>query len=308
MIKPTLACQFKCDFCSAAKYKSSKNLQSFLTEIRKINPDDVIITGGDPLLVDVLFFHDILAINSSITISITTNLWDFYLHPKKWIDLFKNPRVGVTTSFQYGQLRKKPDGTPFSENDFIKIQQLFLKYIGYTPTFISVISNENKHLAIKHVLLAKRLNTMCKINAMLPLGKSTDYFPRYELLKIYIDIIKNGLEKYEANTLNRSFGNCPFNINDRCQKFNIAIRNINNGFLYNCCEDLLYMNIGNSFDITDVACAKSTLRENCVQCKMNRICNGCLLHNFILSKYISKNYCLNMNMLYSDLKRYNFKI
>lgn len=70
-----------------------------LSCIKKINPDDVILTGGDPLLVDPSFYEDILHINNTITLSFTTNLWDFYINPLKWIKLFKNSRVNVGTSF-----------------------------------------------------------------------------------------------------------------------------------------------------------------------------------------------------------------
>ena len=60
----------------------------------------------------------------------------------------------VCTSFQYGSRRKKPDGTPFLESDFIKIITKFKQLVGYSPEFIAVISEENEKYAIDHVKLA----------------------------------------------------------------------------------------------------------------------------------------------------------
>ena len=40
MVKPTLECQFRCDFCSAANYQHNKqqadNLSALLSEIKKM--------------------------------------------------------------------------------------------------------------------------------------------------------------------------------------------------------------------------------------------------------------------------------
>lgn len=82
MIKPTFKCQFKCDFCSAGKIQNSficdPDEIQLLDIIRDMSPDDLIVTGGDPLLKSVDFYKEILDQNNKTKISFTTNLWDFY--------------------------------------------------------------------------------------------------------------------------------------------------------------------------------------------------------------------------------------
>ena len=49
----------------------------------------------------------------------------------RWVDLFNNDRVGITTSFQYGGGRLKGDYTEFTEEDFWKCSDAMLEYCGY---------------------------------------------------------------------------------------------------------------------------------------------------------------------------------
>ena len=87
------------------------------------------------------------------SLALTTNLRAFYKKPSLLVDLFNNDRVGVTTSFQYGGGRLKGDYTEFTEEDFWKCSNAMLEYCGYRPDFISVITRENEHNAIKNVEL-----------------------------------------------------------------------------------------------------------------------------------------------------------
>lgn len=315
MIKPTLACQFKCDFCSAACYKQTsirKTTPELLANIKKIDPDNIIITGGDPLMLDPSFFYDLLAINSTITLSLTTNLWDFYCNPAKWIELLKNQRVMVCTSFQYGSRRKKPDGTPFLESDFIKIITKFKQLVGYSPEFIAVISEENEKYAIDHVKLAQKLGIRCKLNGMLPVGFSKEYYPKYKMLDIQFKIIDLGLEQYESNTLERKSGKCPNNIYSDCYKLNRSmILDENMKWRYSFCEDLVFN--GPYYNSIDSINVQDTLKKNeciegdkCYQCKLFRFCNNCRVQR-LAAKY-DKNYCKNMSKYIQKLQKYGYCI
>ncbi len=70
-------------------------------------------------------------INSPASISFTSNLWPFYKNPEKWIDLFRHPRMGITTSFQYGGGRLKGDLSEFTEEDFWSVSDMMLELVGY---------------------------------------------------------------------------------------------------------------------------------------------------------------------------------
>ena len=74
------------------------------------------------------------------SVSLTTNLWPFYKNPNKWIDIFQHSRVGIATSFQYGNGRLKGDYSVFTEEDFWNCSNAVLEHCGYRPSFIAVIT------------------------------------------------------------------------------------------------------------------------------------------------------------------------
>lgn len=315
MLKPTVKCNFTCSFCSAAKLcqKDQTVVDDKLREaIKKIDPDNIIITGGDPLMLPVKYFYDLLAINDKITLSLTSNLWDFYLHPDKWTELFKNERVGICTSFQYGDGRRLPDGKPYTEELFRKVMALFKEKVGKVPPFIAVISKENEDRAIDHVLLAKELGTTCKLNGLLPLGRSEEYYPRYKMMDIYLKILDMGLEEYEDNTFDRAKGNCPFNIDHQCFKHNRAIRIDKDGnYQYGYCEDLVYNGVITFDSVEDISEKDDILNdlinpEKCPYCPLFRFCNNCKLHRDIAKT--DKDYCNQMNKYSYILEDRGFKI
>ena len=315
MIKPTLACQFKCTFCSAADYTQKLDHQYddvLFNSLKLLKADDVIVTGGEPLLVDIGFYEKLLNINDKITVSITTNLWDFYEHPGKWEKLFKNPRFSVGTSFQYGNDRRKPDNEPYRENDFIHVMQLFEQRIGYVPAFISVISQQNEQYALDHIKLAKRLKTRCRLNGVYPSGRSIEYYPRYKMLELYMQIMDTGLEHFEVNCIERQLGNCPFNTNQRCAQYNASIYVDKNGIpYYSFCEDLLFSGKFMTDNILDLSQKtyndRKEIPAQCFACNAYMICHGCLFHSLIVNSKVNTIYCHKMTSVVQKLKTYGFK-
>ncbi|MBX3040722.1 MAG: radical SAM protein, partial [Bdellovibrionaceae bacterium] len=139
ILKPTEACNFSCSFCSSTNISKSKAqildldlVSQFLERFPETRT--IIINGGDPTMVPVSYYWDLIrrlnSLNSSANISITTNLWKFWLEwqndaiEKKWTELFRSPRVNVTTSFQYGESRRITRSRVFTEQDFVKISNL----------------------------------------------------------------------------------------------------------------------------------------------------------------------------------------
>jgi len=137
----------------------------------------IIVNGGDPLMMDPKYYWEIIKYlddkNLPATISLTTNLWPFYKNPNKWIPLFKNPRVGVATSFQYGDGRLKGDYSVFTEQDFTMCSDYMLYYIGYRPSFIAVITEENEWSVLQTVELAKSMKVVCKVNYAMASGEQS---------------------------------------------------------------------------------------------------------------------------------------
>ena len=202
IIKPTELCNFKCTFCSStkiAKHKSDLLSHDYIFRFlnRFPNTTTIIVNGGDPLMIEPDYYWKIIDyLNENdldSTIAITTNLWPFYKNPKKWTPLFLNDRVGVTTSFNYGEGRLKGDFSLFTEEDFWKCSDSMLEYIGYRPDFIAVITDENDKYAIKNVELAKQMsedkipiNTLHYFNYIAILAASSNKPTQFPLINIFV--------------------------------------------------------------------------------------------------------------------------
>lgn len=316
IIKPTGKCNFMCSFCSSSGIVTNddnRHVHPKLIElINKIKPKMLLINGGDPLLMDPLWYYEMYEI-TNIPMSLTSNMKDFYLNPDKWAKLLNEPWITIGTSFQYGSGRMWDANTVFNEEMFVKVVEKYHEYIhkGNLP-FIAVIDENNEHLAMEHVLLAKRLGTTVKMNNAIPVGRCDKWYPRYKMFQIYIDIIKNGLEIYEANCRERSIPSCPRNTFSQCNKHIRSCFVDSNGNLHvsNCDEFLVqgeeYTTEGEitGESIPDKINPAEYIREECSYCSLCRLCNGCNLNR----KYakLDPNYCDEMKKLEDDIFEYGW--
>lgn len=305
ILKPNLACNFKCTFCSSTNIAPDTSTTLSLDIVREFlirypRTRTIIINGGDPLIVQPSYYFkliellDELKMNSRI--SFTSNLYPFYLKPEKWLDLFLHPRVGVNTSFQY-QGRLKHDLTNYTEEEFWKVSNLFLDKVGYRPDFISVITNETMNDSIRLVELAKKMNVVCKLNYAngsgkvvefkgIKIGNENNAFITAKAYRTYVEIFDKGLADYEFNTqqliktLFEEHTICPLSI--ECDS---GIRCLQpNGDYYSCGsfgDDQLY-----PIDFKEEMSGKKILpiqqdysirvmKEECYTCFNFKLCNGC---------------------------------
>lgn len=306
IIKPTEACNYKCTFCSSTDIQGdSPNLDldyvfQYLTRFPQT--PTIIINGGDPLMMKPEYYWKIIAYldehDLPATIAFTSNLWAFYKKPDMWTALFRNPRVSVTTSFQYGNARLKGDLTPFTEEEFWKISDLFLERVGYRPEFIAVITKENEDTVIKTVELAKKMNVVCKVNYAMASGPKTVFkgitignadstYMLADIYAKYIEIYDAGLAEWEHNTkvmmtrLSGGFAICPQARN--CDKH---IRALQPGGKYYSCgsfgDDSIYpisFKKEMAGNVLEQPLAYQpelqSLKTGCFSCPMFDICNGC---------------------------------
>jgi radical SAM protein with 4Fe4S-binding SPASM domain len=306
IIKPTEKCNFKCTFCSSTHITEDKTNElshEYIFRFLKRYPETntIIVNGGDPLMMDPQYYWDIIKYlddnNLSAGISFTSNLWPFYKNPEKWEKLFLHPRMGITTSFQYGGGRLKGDLTEFSEEDFWNVSNMMLERIGYRPDFISVIADENAHLAIKNVELAKKMNVECKLNYAFSSGPPVKFkniimgqkgkpYMLADIYEIYVEIWKKDLTSWEYNTkqmvkrLRNDSTTCPQNRN--CDA---GIRTLQpSGDYYSCGafgDDKIHsinfeeeMNGKKIFPLRNLSDLQS-LKQSCYTCPMFQVCNGC---------------------------------
>lgn len=284
IVKVTGKCNFACDFCLAGKADikhhehPSENLKKQLEILR---PTSLIMNGGEPLLVGRQYFEELLEIYDG-EIAIVSNLKDFDARPEYWKPLFLNPRISVVTSFQYGARRRWSVGQPYTEEKFKHVIDKFKTVIGYSPMFISVISNENEEFALKHVFLAKELGTVCKLNPMLPLGICNEFYPIYKMIDIWLKIKDLGLEQYTDANVQFYSGGCAFNTSLRCENtIRVIFEDADGNVKYSNCESKAMQQ---QFIDVDIECPKSNqtminprklISSACISCELCRICNGC---------------------------------
>lgn len=284
IIKPTELCNFKCTFCSSSNISEDSAKLLDINEIFKFldeHPDTrtVIVNGGDPLMVKPEYYYQIIDYldehDMDTTISFTTNLWPFY-KTKKWDELFKHPRMAVTTSFQYGGGRLKGDYSTFTEEDFWGVSDSMLDRIGYRPSFISVVVDGEQDIAIDNVKLAKKMGVECKLNYAMASGSQGKPLLLADIYSIYLDIYDQGLEEWEYNTKDiiKSMAGedttCPRN-----RKCDEGIRCIQpEADQYTCgsfADDKEYP-IGDNFrDDPELL----SMNNWCFTCPLFNLCNGC---------------------------------
>ena len=323
IVKPTELCNFKCSFCSSSKITVDDN--TAILDLNKIFkflhrfPDTktIIVNGGDPLMMRPNYYWKIIEFLDKhampATISLTTNLYPFLMKPMKWKELFNHRRVGVSTSFQYGGGRLKGDYSEFTEEDFWKCSDAMLEHVGYRPSFIAVIVEENEHTAVKTVELAKKMDVVCKVNYAMASGSQSAPYRLSKIYERYIEIWKAGLSDWEHNTqqmLKRLRGSvtiCP-----QARDCDSHIRTIQpEGDYYSCGafgDDLdksidfdYEMNGGFTTPLKDDINLMS-LKKACFSCPMFEICNGCSKTIKDLKEYnMVEDHCKHMKSMASDI-------
>ena len=293
VIKISDRCNFACDFCSSNMIATShKDLElskvtSFIDCHKEVR--NIIINGGDPLCVNPEWYYNLISwlkdnSREDINISFTTNLWDFYKHPEKWEDLFRN-YVSVCTSFQYGDERKLASGEVFTEEMFIKIFNMFEKRIGYKLKFIAVQNAGNTAYALKTVELAKRLGTTCRINPALRSGRTIRPYPFQLMMISWLKIVEQGLGEYEDNCkLLRKLWKgeqveCPFSMT--CQDATTGVKCMSpDGTVHTCpaiADDILsgVDEAYNDNSTRRIPFKDTMLKPECPSCRNCLICNSC---------------------------------
>lgn len=288
IIKPTGLCNFNCEFCSAhgmdIQHPADGHVPQQIKDlIQKLKPSGLIITGGEPLMVDPNYYYELHEIGQC-SIAPTTNLKDFYLHPEKWTPLFKEDWFNITTSFNYGTTRRWDLSKVYTEHDFIHVLALLRAHTGKSiDSFIAVIDENNEIYVQDHVELAKRLGCKVRLNGAIGVGKQGKTYPRYKMMEHYLDLIEYDLDEYECNCSERHLGKCPWNIGLMCQNSIRCCYVDNSGKLHvGTCDERMSMGIELPEDkIIPTSCCETPMnpenyiKPECAYCELCRLCNGC---------------------------------
>ena len=323
IVKPTELCNFKCSFCSSSKITFEDNTATLdLNKIFKFlkrfpETNTIIVNGGDPLMMKPNYYWKIIEFldkhDMPTSISLTTNLYPFLMKPMKWKELFNHPRVGVSTSFQYGGGRLKGDYSEFTEEDFWKCSNAMLEHVGYRPSFIAVIVPENEDTHIKTVELAKKMDVVCKVNYAMASGSQSAPYQLSKIYERYVEIWKAGLSNWEHNTqqmMVRLRGEptiCP-----QSRTCDSGIRTLQpEGDYYSCGAfgDDLDKSIDFDYEMSGgFSTPLSTdlnllsLKNACYTCPMFEICNGCKKTIKDLKQHnMVEDHCKHMKTLALDI-------
>lgn len=280
--KVTSRCDMACTFCGAAN-TSYQDLtpEEIASVANKLNAQSIIIAGGEALLLPPTYYKKLLSLTTA-HIDFISNLKRFYLSPDEWTPIFTHPRISVCTSFNYGNTRLWDKNTVYTEAMFKEVMHLFKERVGYTPIFISVLDENNVNTWKQTVMLAKELDTKCRLNNALKIGRQAKLFPRYHLIKIWIEIVKRGWDKYEINSFERGTGRCPSNTNFFCQSsIRVMRKNESGDIIFYNCDDMSWRD-EEQLSIEEVYAnqhiemqPKKVLTPNCYSCELFRLCNGC---------------------------------
>lgn len=296
IIKPTEICDFACSFCSSSEISESKKNLLDLDKVfqfleRHPQTESIIVNGGEPLMVEPEYYFKILDYIEEHSLptglGFTSNLWDFYKKPDKWEKLFKHPRVGVCTSFNYGGTRKITKSKEYTEEQFWKVSDLFLERIGYRPDFISVINYDNEDTAIDCVKLAKKMGVECKLNPAMASGRQSAPYPLARMYTHYLNVVNNDLAQWEFNTkeifetLNLRNTICP-----KSRHCDSTIRCLQpDGDYYSCgsfADDRDYaidfekeMNSEQLETPLSDDYSIASMKSDCFSCELFSLCNGC---------------------------------
>jgi organic radical activating enzyme len=289
ILKLRSSCNFNCTFCSASdirvnNYNYIPQQIKDLLKLLKVN--GLIITGGEPLMVSPEYLEELveLAGEQCENISLTSNLKDFYLYPDKWTNFLTQPKVGVCTSFHYGNNRMWDKNTIYDEKMFLDVIKLFLNISNGKSIrrFIATIDENNERYVLDHIYLAQKLNCKTKLNPIICSGLSKNSYPMYKMFQHYLSIIKLKLDQYEVYCSEREFGNCPFNTNLLCNSCCRCAYIDSIGKLhYGLCDYLIAT--GNEFPVEEkipevkpIIPEKETLiNDRCIYCELFALCNGC---------------------------------
>lgn len=322
IIKPTEVCNFKCTFCSSTMisedHSSKLELEKVFQFLQRFpETKTIIVNGGDPLMMPPAYYWKLIryleANNLQSAISLTTNLWPFYKNPDKWKLLFKHPRVGVCTSFQYGNGRLKGDYTVFTEENFWNCSDMMLKEIGYRPEFIAVITEENEDTVLATVELAKKMNVVCKVNYAMASGDQSKPYRLSKIYEKYVEIWKAGLHPWEHNTtqmmkrLKGASTVCP-----QTRSCDSSIRTIQpEGDYYSCGAfgddkdksiDFDYEMAGGFSTPLSDDFELASLKQSCYSCPLFEICNGCRKTIKDLKQHdMVEEHCYHMKQLAKDI-------
>lgn len=313
IVRVTNRCNFKCEFCSASNLSVTTDLplQTLIDFVIKYQDKvtSIAFEGGDPLCISPTYYYKFFEWKDSnphlknCEVSFTTNLWDFYKRPHKWKDLFLRDDVDIGTSFQYGTGRRISANVVYDEDTFIDVFNKTVSVTGKRPGFITVIDESNQDTVIKTALLAKRLETVCKINPLFQSGKSKSFYSWDKMLLQYAQLFELHLDQYELNckaikgiiTNQTDCVGCPLH-NRHCDN---DFRVINpDGYVKTCSMDssatVKFYNVNHIDNINDNR--KLMLADSkCLTCDFYRWCNYCRIK---IREYQSINdqqqYCKNV--------------
>ena len=312
ILDTTYNCNFACKFCSVSHKQKQQSMTSkqVIEYIDKYKPGSIEFFGGEPLLMPVSFYEDIISYIDENTLNIellmTSNLIPFYKNPSKWMHILS--RIDVCTSFQLDDTRCFKDGSAYLLNDFIKVFELYKKTFDKSLIFLSVINNKNISSIDRLIDLAKRLNTKVKLLRYIDSFSIEKSFQFSKYFSLLIDLILKQSNEYEIasnqllKALHGQTDSCPFFL---CKNAFKCIAP--NGQVSTCSwyhHSAMQKKYNSKLEADISLDAPAVIDAKCCQCECFQFCNSCAVVRrevFALSKQERDIHC---NVMLSSYHEY----
>ena len=311
IVRVTSRCNFKCEFCSASAMQGkSLSVDAILRVVKQYHPDTITFEGGDPLVMPPSFYEELFpklrALNPSIELSMTTNLWNWYKNPEKW-GVLEDYDIQVCTSFQYGGKRKITDSRPLTEEIFTDMVTKWKEQTKKSLSFIAVIDRDNADSVLNTVKFAKKHKMFCKLNPCFVSGRAEESYPWDRMLQHYATIVESGLAYWEDNSYqlgqlmlkNTNTLSCPLVPN--CQGSFLVLNP--DGSLHNCSTDVA-ANDSRESVIQLYKKDVPVISNECLSCPWYAYCNTCRVYRQEIVRYKSPDYCARVSDALSRIRRW----
>lgn len=286
IIKSSSYCDFNCSFCSSGKLDipmTTKVHPKIKKYIDEHNFQEIIVNGGEPLLMSLSWWYDLLDYGS-YDLCCISNMMELYNNTNKVKELFINPRISFGASFQDfgGRLYQ---GKNCSIEWFKEVNKIYYDLCGKSLFFIVV--TEDIDNAWRMLELAQEMDTVCRINPIWPQGLSNSFFPFYKIMKFYLDVIDKGLSEYEKNVMELKENKCPFSYTKECSKYlRVCYVNSKDELVTYSCDGI---SDGGTIE-------NNVINIECYSCLLHKLCNGCQCTRTFIKRYTPE-HCVEMKNL-----------
>lgn len=278
VVKNTLKCNKTCWFCSDAG-EQTMSTDDIIKIYKKEDPDAMLLIGGEPMVLGIKYYLDIL--NAGVRFAMQSN---FTLYDEEWNQVFKHPNFdGLSVS-----------GDKMPEKEFLEKMGLLKSTTNLNPIVLLIAFDLE---TVKHwYQLSLKHKFDVKFNYIAPIGKlkneQVDIKPYYKIMTEFMDTWDTNHKVEPVYSLVHEDNYCPY-IN--CITKTPEIYSIEpDGEKFFCC--VLGSLRAQKEDLLD----GSMIPMDCLACEDFTQCRGCIMRNSMVAG--DAEYCGVMKAFFNKIR------